>query len=53
MCTHVLKFIVTKDTCMAKGNAAMNKQYGGGTQYVLEEVDRKMLLILVWLWIYK
>ena len=28
---------------MAKGNAAMNKQYGGGggTQYVLEEADRK------------
>lgn len=43
MRSKVLKFVVTKDTCMAKGNAAMNKQYGGGggTQYVLEEVDRK------------
>ena len=43
MRTKVLKFVVTKDTCMAKGKAAENNRYGpgGGTQYVLEEVDRK------------
>ena len=42
MRSKLLKFVVAKDTCMAKGNAAMNKQYGGGgTQYVLEEADRK------------
>ncbi|MCT9979923.1 RHS domain-containing protein [Acinetobacter sp. I-MWF] len=45
MRTQLHAFIVTKDTCMAKGRTAANPHLGagGGTQYFIENSDKKNL----------
>ena len=45
MRTQLHAFIVTKDMCMAKGRTAANPHLGagGGTQYFIEDSDKKNL----------